>query len=471
MEVATLKLWKQLLLCVFVLIAAFMGWSWLYPGAHDLLRNNGLARISLFAPDSGKSISGQSASGKSARRNGGQGKPRGLREALVVVSNVGEGVVNDRLTAIGSGQAVRSVSVRTLVSGQIAAIPVQPGGRVARGDVLIALDAAEEELALERAMLTVHDAQARVERLESLVASRAVSSVEVDQARNTHDTARVAVRQAELELARRTVRAPISGSLGILAVNAGDYVTSQTEIASIDDRSEILIEFFVPERFASGMERGKKITAAAISRPGEVFSGEISVVDNRVDEASRTLRVRARIPNLDDSLRAGMSFEVHLLFDGERWPSVDPLAVQWDSAGAYVWRIIDGVAERVDVSIVQRNSDSVLVRADLAPGDAVVIEGVQSVRPGGAVRVFGDEADAGDGAAPRAPDLKAKTPQTGAPQAKTPQTGASQAQAPQAQAPLTGAPQAQAPQTGAPQTKAPLTGAPQTGAPRTGGDT
>jgi multidrug resistance efflux pump len=111
-------------------------------------------------------------------------------------------------------------------------IPVRPGGRVERGDVLIHLDAAEEELAVERARLTVEDAEARVVRLESLVASRAASSVEADQARNTLDAARVALRQAELELARRTVTAPISGSLGILAVNAGDYVTSQTEIAS-----------------------------------------------------------------------------------------------------------------------------------------------------------------------------------------------------------------------------------------------
>src|SRR5690606_6675017 len=118
----------------------------------------------------------------------------------------------------------------------------------------------------------------------------------------------------------------------------------QSEIASIDDRSEILIEFFVPERFASGMEVGKKVTANAISRPGERFAGEVSAVDNRVDEASRTLRVRARIPNADDTLRAGMSFEVTIEFEGERWPSVDPLAVLWDSSGAYVWQVSDGKA-------------------------------------------------------------------------------------------------------------------------------
>jgi multidrug efflux pump subunit AcrA (membrane-fusion protein) len=200
----------------------------------------------------------------SAGQSQGQRKPAARAgradraKLLVVVAETGEGVVNDRFTAIGTGQAVRSVSVRTLVSGQIDRIPVQPGGRVERGDVIIHLDASEEELAVERARLTVDDAQARVARLESLVASRAASSVEADQARNTYDTAAVSrLRQAELELARRTVTAPISGSLGILSVNAGDYVTSQTEIASIDDRSEILIEFYRARTLRFGNEGGK----------------------------------------------------------------------------------------------------------------------------------------------------------------------------------------------------------------------
>ena len=393
-----MKLWKQLLISIVLVGVAFLAWSALYPGAHDILSRNGLERVSFFAPSEEATASGAQA----GLRGSGPGGLRGAQEALVVVAPVTEGLVNDRLTAIGTGQAARTVSVRTLVSGQIAEIPVHPGSKVERGDVLIQLDAAEAELAVERARLTVNDARARAERLQSLVASRAVSNVEADQAQNALDTAELALRQAQLELSRRTVTAPISGSLGILAVDTGDYVTSQTEIASIDDRSEILIEFFVPERFTSGMEIGKKVTASAVSRPGEVFEGEISAVDNRVDEASRTLRVRARIANADDTLRAGMSFEVSVAFAGEQWPAVDPLAIQWDSTGAYVWQIADGKAERVNVAIIQRNSDSVLVKADLTAGDEVVTEGVQSVRPGSAVRVIGGDEPSGAGGEPTA---------------------------------------------------------------------
>ena len=394
-----MKLWKQTLLSLGLLAAAFVAWSLFYPGAHEVLVRNGLERISLSAPAS-EEAKGGTPGGQGA---GSQRGSKGGREALVIVAPVGEGLVNDRLTAIGTGQAVRSVTVRTLVSGQIAEIPVRPGGKVERGDILIRLDAAQEELAVERARLTVKDATAKVRRLESLVASSAASSVEADQAQNALDSAQVALREAELDLSRRTVTAPISGSLGILAVNAGDYVTSQSEIASIDDRSEILIEFFVPERFASGMEVGKQVTAIAISHPGETFEGQISAVDNRVDEASRTLRVRALIANSSDRLRAGMSFEVSIGFAGDRWPAVDPLAIQWDSTGPYVWRIMEGKAGRVDVAIIQRNAETVLVRGELSVGDDVVTEGVQSVRPGSAVRVLGDagetaKTDGGNGA-------------------------------------------------------------------------
>lgn len=412
-----LKLWKQLLLSLVLIAVAFLTWSWAYPGAHDVLARNGLERISLFPPAADAARNGASG----AQQAGGQGGRRGARETIVVVAPVGEGVVNDKLTAIGTGQAVRSVSVRTLVSGQIADIPVRPGSKVERGDVLIRLDAAQEELAVERARLTVADAKAKVDRLQSLVASSAVSSVEAEQAGNALATAEVALREAELDLARRTVTAPIGGSLGILAVNAGDYVTSQSEIASIDDRSQILIEFFVPERFASGMDVGKQVVAGASSRPGERFSGTISAVDNRVDEASRTLRVRAQIANPDDTLRAGMSFEVTIGFEGERWPSVDPLAIQWDSAGSYVWKVVDGKGIRVDVAIVQRNSDSVLVKAELEAGDEVVTEGVQSVRPGAAVSVIGGS---------RKPDGSSKEPagagqEPTAQRSKTEKTGGS----------------------------------------------
>ena len=380
-----MKVWKQIVLSAALAGAAFLGWAYFYPGAGDVLARYG---VDWFAT---ASTGPQSAGGASSGRPSGGGPRRGgfSREALVVVAEAGTGVVNDRLTAIGTGEAVRTVAVRPLVAGQIAEMPVSSGARVAAGDVIIHLDSAEEELAVERARLTVADAERKAERLGSLAEQRAISSVEADTARSELQAARVALKEAELALARRTVTAPIAGSLGILSVSPGDYVTTQTDITTIDDRSEILVEFYVPERFAASMEVDKPVSVTAISRPGETFDGTVTAVDNRVDEESRTLRTQALVSNERDLLRAGMSFEVEMRFEGETHPAIDPLAIQWDSTGPYAWRVADGKAERVDIAIVQRNADRVLVKAEIAEGDLMITEGVQSVRGGSDVRIAG----------------------------------------------------------------------------------
>ncbi|MNV93600.1 Multidrug resistance protein MdtA precursor [compost metagenome] len=101
--------------------------------------------------------------------------------------------------------------------------------------------------------------------------------------------------------------------------------------------------------------------------------------------------MRARLENPDDTLRAGMSFAVTMAFDGDIYPTVDPLAIQWSSEGSYVWRVSADKSERVPVKIIQRNPDKVLVDAALAKGDEVVTEGVQRLRDGGDVRIAGRE--------------------------------------------------------------------------------
>ena len=200
--------------------------------------------------------------------------------------------------------------------------------------------------------------------------------------------ARLALRDAQLNLDRRAITAPIAGIIGILPVEAGNYVTTDTVVATIDDRSLIKIDFYVPERLAANMAVGGTLTASPIARPDEVFDGTVSAVDNRVDDKSRTLLVQAEIPNDKDTLRAGMSFRITVKFPGDVYPSVDPLAIQWGTDGAFVWVIRDDKARRTPVRIVQRNTESVLVAAEgIAPGDTVVTEGVHAVRDGAEVLV------------------------------------------------------------------------------------
>lgn len=306
-------------------------------------------------------------------------------KVFVVVKPVTEQIINDRLSAIGTGRALATVGVTPWSSGVMDKIFVQAGMKIAVGEPIAKLDSDNEEIAVERAKVQLNDANLTLERTVKLRATNTATEVQEITARLALDNAKLALRDAELALDRRTIRSPINGIVGILPVDAGNYVTSDTTIARIDNRQHILVDIWVPERFAPLVQIGQEIQATSIARPGEYFQGHISAIDNMVDEQSRTLRVRTEIDNNADILRSGMSFSVTLHFPGDRFPAVDPLAIQWSAEGAYVWRIMNNKAERVSVSIVQRNTDSVLVDGDLKVGDAIVIQGVQNLRRGSPV--------------------------------------------------------------------------------------
>ncbi|MCB1438485.1 MAG: efflux RND transporter periplasmic adaptor subunit [Nitratireductor sp.] len=380
-----MSLIRQILFTLIVLVIALCGWVYFFPGAIDTLANRNLAFEPLKRIAALNSSQGD---GKPAAT----GRQRGGRKTLVITAPVGRATVNDRLTAIGNGRAVQSVSVTPLVSGQLVELAAEPGAVVEKGTVIARLDSESEKLALEKAKLTAADLKVKADRVEELFRKRSATAAAVETAQAELATAELAVQEAQLNLDRRTIRSPIHGVVGIVAVSLGEYVTNQTAIVTIDNRDSIIVEFFVPERFATAIRVGAPVVASSVARPAETYSGKVVAIDNRVDVASRTLRIRAEIENLDDKLRAGMAFKVNMTFDGDAFPAVDPLAIQWDSKGSYVWLVgEDGKAQRTDARIVQRNPESVLVDAQLKEGDKVVTEGVQNVRQGATVDVAGEE--------------------------------------------------------------------------------
>ncbi|OJF96022.1 efflux RND transporter periplasmic adaptor subunit, partial [Pararhizobium antarcticum] len=348
----------------------------------------------------------------------GAGQRGGNQTPIVVTQAAGEAVVNDRLNAIGNGDAILSATVTPLATGNLTEVLVKSGDRIETGQVVARLDSEDQKVAAEQAKLARDNAAEKVERNRRL--GNTVAIVAVRDAEFALQAAELALQTAALDLKRRDIIAPSKGIVGIITVNPGDYVTTSTPIAVVDDRSQILIDFWIPERFANKIAVGQPVSATAIAQPGAAFSGVIHAVDNRIDQASRTLRVRGRVDNPDDTLRAGMSFSVALTFDGDAYPTVNPLAIQWSADGSYVWRVTGEKTQKVPVTIVQRNADKVLVEAKLAKGDVVVMEGVQRLREGGAVEIV-----AGPGA--DAPGADAPADKTGADgQQKVSEAGAGQ---------------------------------------------
>ena len=373
---------RQLVASLVVLAVAVAAWIFFVPGSTATLASYGIALP--FGP----AVAEQADAGR--RPGGGPGgRPGGAsRQTNVVTTPVTLATINDTLSAIGEGTASSSVTVSSPAGGTLAEVLVRPGQVVARGDVIARLDSEAEEIDFDRATLAADDANNTLTRTQGLASNNVVATTALTAAQLAAANADLELRNAQVALSRRTITSPIAGTVGLIKVTPGNYVPAQTAVTTIDDTSAILVDFWVPERYAASIALGAPVTVTAVAVTGRTFEGEVSAIDNRIDPASRTLQVQAEIPNEDRALRAGMSFSVALRFSGEQYPTVNPLAILWSAQGSYVWKYDGGKATRVMAEIVQRNSDGVLVRGDLVPGDAIITEGILQLGEGAEVNLL-----------------------------------------------------------------------------------
>ncbi len=368
-----MKALRQVVVFLVVIAAGLYVWIAHVPAAQPLLQRLGV--LGLLGVEVAQSEASEA-----------QGGRRGDGATRVITDKVTEQAMADRITAIGDGRAKRSVTVRSNAVGVITAMPLTAGSTVKAGTVIAKLQAEAEEIALAQARITLEEARNDVERIKQLETTGAVTEVRLRETQVALSSAELAVRQAEFDLSQREVTAPISGQIGFIEVEEGDRVNAQDVLATITDRSDILIDFRVPERVVGRISEGQTIEVTPLGLRDKVMTGEINVIDTVLDRASRTLLVQGLVPNDDDLLRAGMAFSVVLTLPGETLLSIAPLAVQWSSDGPFVWAVRDGKAVQVDVTIAQRNADTVLVRSTgLKAGETVVTEGVQMLRDGAAV--------------------------------------------------------------------------------------
>lgn len=300
------------------------------------------------------------------------------------------------IEAVGTSRAFRSVELHPEAAGEVDTVTFEGGERVAAGELLVALDARDQKLAVELAEVALEDAQVLFRRYEKARGADAVPPTTLDAARTALASARIELDRARVALDHRYVRAPFDGIVGLTDVEPGDRIEPATLITTLDDRSSLLVFFEVPEAFVGRVEPGDTIDVETWTADRLAASGPVVTVGSRIDPLTRSFTVRARLPNEDDRLRPGMSFRVLLDLEGAIWPVVPEVALQWGASGPYVWAVREGRAERVDARVVQRRQGRVLLDAELAAGDRVVAEGVQRMRQGTPVRPLDPDALARD---------------------------------------------------------------------------
>lgn len=300
--------------------------------------------------------------------------------------------LQELVQSVGTARALKSVSVYPETSGIVTDLTIEADRKVDSGETLLRLDSRDEQLAVELAEVKLKDAERLVQRYKTVnTVNTNIAESQIDEAQANLDTARIALAQAQINLARRSITAPFSGHVGITEIDVGDRIDTNSIVTTLDDRSQLLINFSVPEVYVRQVVPGMPVDVRLWDGAQQHFSGEIVAVDSRINEGSRAFIARAVIDNSDDRFRPGMAFEIALNVSRGSFLSVPDVAVQWGADGAYIWIDNEGKADRREARLIKRLPGVLLLEGNFVEGDLVVTEGVQAVRQGAQLRALNSD--------------------------------------------------------------------------------
>ncbi len=314
---------------------------------------------------------------------------RGAQERPVVGVIAKKEVFGDRIEAIGTLYANESVSITAKTQGIIRQVDFDDGQTFKKGDQIAAIDAGEQDAALNVELANLEQQKKELERTQSLVADKHVSQAKLDEQVALVKKAEANVAAARVRSGDRRIIAPFSGIVGTRRISVGALVSPGTVITTLDDISEVKLDFSIPETFMTSLKPGLDIEAGASAYPREMFKGRVVSVESRVDPVTRAISVRAMIPNPDLRLRPGMLMVVQLIKDQRESIMLPEIALTPENDVQYVYTVgSDSVVKRIKVVIGRRRAGGVEILEGVQEGDIVLTQGLQDLRPGSKVNLI-----------------------------------------------------------------------------------
>lgn len=295
----------------------------------------------------------------------------------------------DEVTAVGTMRADESVTLRPEIAGRIGEIRFQEGASVARGAVLVRLDQSELGAVLASSKAQAGLEAQRLERSEDMFKKGFIAQQALDEQRANRVRAQAKVHEDEARLAKTELRAPFSGVMGLRQVSEGAFVAAGTDIARLEKIDQLKVDFRVPESFVGRLKAGQPLKLQVDAYAERSFPGHVYAIETAVDEATRTVLVRARVANPELRLRPGMFARVQAQIGvREKAVWIPEAAIVPRGQDSFVFRVAEGRAAIVKVRTGVRKVGEVEITEGLAAGDLVVTDGNQKIGPGSPVTVM-----------------------------------------------------------------------------------
>jgi len=301
----------------------------------------------------------------------------------VRLAMVKQTVVNNEATAVGSLIANEAVIVRPEIAGRVTGIHFKEGERVASGTKLLSIDSAEIEAQRAASDAELVWSQQRHDRAVELFTKNFISSQALDEARANLARAKARIAEDEARLRKSEVRAPFAGTLGLRMISPGAYVKAGDDIVRLEDTSVMKLDFRIPETFLARLRRDQPVALQVDAYPERMFKGRTYAFDSAIDEKTRTVLVRARVPNPGGELKPGMFARVRLVLDSFANALVVPEEAIVPRGGqSFVFRIVEGKAVLTPVQTGTRMPSEVQILKGVSAGEQVVTDGHQKLQNG-----------------------------------------------------------------------------------------
>ncbi len=299
----------------------------------------------------------------------------------VVGGTVTEAEFTSDIETVGTAFANEQTVITSPVTERIERLGFSDGDIVRRGAMIAQLSRGEESADLSAIEARAREANQQLERLISLQKRGFATNAAVDQQTALRDSARADANAIRSRISDRVIRAPFDGVLSLRTISPGTVVTSGSPIATISDISSIKLDFTVPEAYLTSIEKGQVIEAISTAYPDQSFFGTIDNIDPLVDELSRSVTVRAILPNNSRLLRPGMLLTIKIISESRNSLAIPETALIAQGDQNFVFVVDDeGIARRTSIETGLRSNGMIEVTSGIAKGTKIVADGTVKVR-------------------------------------------------------------------------------------------
>jgi membrane fusion protein (multidrug efflux system) len=374
-----------------------------------------LCAVGLMVVAGGLKLAFGDARGPGAGAGGGGGG--GSRRIQITATAAQLRTFTDRIEVLGAAKARESVTITAATQQLISRIHFKSGQYVHKGDVLVELVASEQDAGIVQAQSAVDLAKSNWDRWQKLADQGIAPVATAEQYKAQYDQAVANLQASRARLGDRVIRAPFSGTVGLTDAAPGMLVNPGADIVTLDDLTLMNVDFPVPERFIPVLHDGLPITATADAYPSMTFHGHIAKIDTRLDPSTPSVTARAEFPNEDKRLKPGMLLHVTIDHATRQSPAIPEESVVFENGEAYVLLIEasgggqhnkrgggDLIATRHVIGTGLRQGGWVEVTSGLEPGQRIVADGSNRVRPNDPVQIVASSGPGGaaEDAAPAA---------------------------------------------------------------------